>query len=143
MKDIQVFVIKDSTSVEQFPQHEGYSPVLTGLERQVKTIGLDCDIQLVNSNELPTKSDSRITSIFKQNCLVHNNYLLSLVSINNIYPESAIMCGYIGTLFSSFNKDFFAGKLAPSFNSYKLHSLENTLLLHMTPFDYNVVFRRT
>jgi hypothetical protein len=138
MKDIQVFVIKDSTSVEQFPQHEGYSPVLTGLERQVKTIGLDCDIQLVNSNELPTKSDSRITSIFKQNCLVHNNYLLSLVSINNIYPESAIMCGYIGTLFSSFNKDFFAGKLASSFNSYKLHSLENTLLYDLASEPHNL-----
>ena len=144
MKDVQVFIIKDSTPVEQFPQHEGYSPALIGIEKQAKTLGVDCDIKLVNANELPTKSDSRITSIFKQNCLVHNNYLLSLVSINNIYPESAIMCGQIETSFSSFNKDFFASRLAQSFRSYKLNSLENTLLYDLAsepdnlPPAYNI-----
>ena len=132
MKDVQVFIVKDAKAIQQLPQEEGFSPVLSGLKKQVKSLGISCDIETLDSNELPTKSDSRIVSVFKENSLVSNNYLLSLISINNIYPDSSIMCGRIGVLFSSFPKSFFAGRVAKNFRSYEIYPFENNLLYDVT-----------
>ena len=150
MKDIQVFILKsDNSKSEKFPSYAGFEDCATGSTRQLKDLGVSYSVDIVNEEELPTKTDSRLVSIFYENSFLTNKYFLSVISLSNLYPNFSILCGNIETELSSASDSFFVGKIAQYYKQYSLDSYSNNLVseiseeLENLPPSYNFTLNST
>lgn len=129
MKDIQVFILKsDNSGSEKFPPYAGFEDCATGSSRQLKDLGVAHSVDIVNEEELPTKTDSRLVSIFYENSFLTNKYFLSITSLCNLYPSFSILCGNIESELSSASDSFFVSKIAKHYEQYSLDSYSNNLV---------------
>ena len=150
MKDIQVFILNsDNSKSEKFPSYAGFEDCTTGANRQLKDLGVSYSVDTVNEEELPTKTDSRLVSVFYGNSFLTNKYFLSVVSLSNLYPNFSVLCGDIASELSGASGDFFVGKIAQHYKQYSLNNYSNNLVseiseeLENLPPSYNFTLNST
>jgi hypothetical protein len=144
MNDIQVFILKsEQHKSKKFPPHVGLEDCFVGSKRQLSDLEICHSVDIVNEEELPTKIDAKLVSIFYQNSLLTNKYFLSVTSLANLYPNFSVLCGDISTELLGVTNSFFVNKMSEHYKQYSLNKYSNNLVseiseeLENLPPSYN------
>jgi len=138
MNDIHVFIIDQSFKADTTPTGNGFEYCVDAIHRQAKTLGVSYELDIVKKNELPSTVSSKMVSIFADNAMINNRYLLSAISINNLYPKFSLMSGEISTLFTSFPENKFLLKVMDYFKCYKIDHIESNLICDISKEKNNL-----
>lgn len=138
MNDIHIFIIDQGFKTDTVATANGFEYCVDAIHRQAKSLGISYELDVVNKNELPTKVSSKMVSVFMDNTMINNRYLLSAISINNLYPKFSLMSGEISTLFTSFPDDIFLTKVMDYFKCYKIGHIESNLICDISKEKQNL-----
>jgi len=144
MNDIQVFILKsEQHKSKKFPSYTGLEDCFAGSKRQLSDLEICHSVDIINEEELPTKIDAKLVSIFYENSLLANKYFLSVISLSNLYPNFSVLCGDISTDLLGVTDSFFVDKMSRHYKEYSLNKYSNNLVseiseeLENLPPSYN------
>ena len=141
-KDLDIFILKNENSVSDLNINRLVSisdkvksvhePCLDSIKRQVRELEINAEVQLIEAGEVPRDVDSRLVIILDQNALIPRQYLLSAVSMNNMYKSKAVFCGPVSTKSSSKPNDWFIAEVAEHYKTYTLNEFNKVLAFDIT-----------
>lgn len=143
-KEIDIFIVKNENSIKDFNLDRlvsiggeligksVYEPCGDTLRKQLSKLEIEGNIEEVDIEEIPASTSSRLVGIFDENCLIPHNYLLSAISLYNMYNSYAAFCGPISTHSSSKPTDWFISEIAKHYKSYSLNEFSNVLAFDIT-----------
>ncbi len=134
MKDIEIFLLLNESSpdFDSSSIPSGYGLASDEFKRQSKVYKLGCQINTVTRSQLPDITESRIIGVFDADSLINKKYLLSLVSLNNMFQDTALFCGSLTNHFLAKPTDPFLSSIAEIYQSYKLDSISKYLVRDIT-----------
>lgn len=124
------FLIKKSqrTVVPGFFSCEGedksvmYAPATESLKKQIQSLSISADIQVLNIEDFPQRVDSFLVSILDENSVIPDDYVARVLAMNNLHRDFSLFCGPV--------KPYFSLKPASAINAallnmYKLYNYES------------------
>ena len=134
MKDIEIFLLLNDSSpdLDSSSTPSGYGVASDELKRQSRVYNLGCEIHTISRSQLPDTVESKIVGIFNGDSLINKKYLLCLVSLNNMFQDTAVFCGSVTNHFLVKPKDTFLSSIANIYQSYKLDSVSKYLVRDIT-----------
>jgi len=148
MKEIEVFIVINENSPKeplgnQLPSDASalstaeYLPCATALKEQSEYLGVEMAINVVNANKLPQKVKSRMVMVLDQSIFLPEDFLLNLVSLNNIYKSEAVLCGPVRNHIPTGSPDWFVSDVASYYKSYSIGDFSSSMCFEITGERHN------
>lgn len=97
-----------------------YRPATDELERQIKELGLNAAVNVVDIQNIPTKVDSFLVCILDENSIIPDDYVSRVLSINNLHRDAAMFCGPITPVAQTIPTDWFIARISKTYRSYEI-----------------------
>ena len=141
-KDLDIFIIKNENSASDININRLVSisdgdkslhePCIDSVKRQIAELELKADISIVEASEVPRDVNSRLVILLDQNSLIPRQYILSAVSMNNMFKSNAVFCGPVSTKSSSKPTDWFISDIAEYYKTYSINDFSKVLAFDIT-----------
>lgn len=144
-KEIDIFIVKNENSVKEVnlsrlveiggnnaKSKVMYEPCRDAFKAQVAQLEVSANIEYVEAGDIPSKTDSNLIGIFDENYLIPQRYLLSAISLYNMYNSYGAFCGPISTHSNEKPVDWFICEIASQYKVYSLNEFNNVLSFDIT-----------